>query len=129
MVGETGFEPATPHSRTKWQEGPTVTSASQTVETAEVPAAPTVQPSQPFAGSTSNVVTRLLPGPATPRPGTKSLLTVREVAARLGVSRATVYKLCTEGTLPHLRLSNVIRFDPDALEAYLAAAPAGLKGH
>jgi excisionase family DNA binding protein len=70
----------------------------------------------------------LLPGPAEPRPSTKSLLTVRDVAARLGVSRATVYKLCEEGALPHIRISNSIRVAPDALEAYLAAAPPDAKG-
>jgi excisionase family DNA binding protein len=50
------------------------------------------------------------------------LLTVRDVAARLGISKATVYKLCEDGTLPYIRVSNAIRVEPAALEAYLVAA-------
>jgi excisionase family DNA binding protein len=38
-------------------------------------------------------------------------LTVREVAARLRVSAATVYSLCAQGKLPHARVSNAIRID------------------
>jgi excisionase family DNA binding protein len=37
------------------------------------------------------------------------LLTVAEVAELLRLSRATVYKLCDSGELPHLRISNSIR--------------------
>jgi excisionase family DNA binding protein len=43
------------------------------------------------------------------------LLTVREVAARLRVSRATVYRLVQGGTLPTLRVSNSIRIPEAAL--------------
>jgi excisionase family DNA binding protein len=38
---------------------------------------------------------------------------VAEVARRLGVSRATVYKLVAEGRLAHVRIGNSIRFWPD----------------
>ncbi|WP_422724033.1 helix-turn-helix domain-containing protein [Hyalangium rubrum] len=47
------------------------------------------------------------------------LLTVEEIARCLGVSRATIYKLCSEGRLPHLRVSNAIRFRPSDLGALL----------
>jgi excisionase family DNA binding protein len=40
------------------------------------------------------------------------LLTVRQVAERLGVSAATVYKLCKSGKLRHVRILNVIRVPP-----------------
>ncbi|HET9552665.1 MAG TPA: helix-turn-helix domain-containing protein [Anaeromyxobacteraceae bacterium] len=43
------------------------------------------------------------------------LLTVREVAARLRVSRATVYRLVKRGTLPVVRVSNAIRVPTDAM--------------
>jgi excisionase family DNA binding protein len=43
------------------------------------------------------------------------LLTVREVAARLRVSRATVYRLVRAGALPVLRVSNAIRIPAAAL--------------
>jgi excisionase family DNA binding protein len=44
------------------------------------------------------------------------LLTVREVADRLRVSRATVYRLVQAGALPTLRVSNSIRVPNEALE-------------
>jgi excisionase family DNA binding protein len=43
------------------------------------------------------------------------LLTVREVAAKLRVSRATVYRLVQSGALPVLRVSNSIRIPAGAL--------------
>jgi len=43
------------------------------------------------------------------------LLTVREVADRLRVSRATVYRLVQAGALPVLRVSNSIRISATAL--------------
>ena len=55
-----------------------------------------------------------------------SLLTVKQVAARLGVSAATVYGLCERRELHHVRVANAIRVSPEALEAFLrtiAAAP------
>jgi len=53
--------------------------------------------------------------------GMNNLLSVREVAARLGVSTATIYKLCERGELPHVRISNAIRIDPAELEAFKTA--------
>jgi excisionase family DNA binding protein len=49
------------------------------------------------------------------------LLTVREVAVRLGVCTSTVYKLCAEGKLAHVRLANAIRIAREALGAYLVS--------
>jgi excisionase family DNA binding protein len=51
--------------------------------------------------------------------GKGHLLTVRAVAARLGVSTATVYKLVAQGDLPHARVSNAIRISPVDLDAYV----------
>jgi excisionase family DNA binding protein len=48
------------------------------------------------------------------------LLSVREIAARLGVSTATVYKLCDRGELPHVRVSNSIRIAPADLAEFIA---------
>jgi excisionase family DNA binding protein len=46
-------------------------------------------------------------------------LTVREVAARLRVSSATVYRLCAEAKLRHVRVSNALRITEAGLEGYL----------
>ena len=56
------------------------------------------------------------------RGGGDNLLTVREVAARLVVSRATVYKLVDRGELPHVRISNAIRIAPADLNAFIERA-------
>ena len=48
------------------------------------------------------------------------LLTVNEVAARLDVSAATVYKLCAVGDLAHVRVLNTIRVTPRDLDAFIA---------
>ena len=45
-------------------------------------------------------------------------LTVREVAARLKVSTAAVYKLCTARQLPYVRVLGAIRIAPEALTAF-----------
>jgi excisionase family DNA binding protein len=45
-------------------------------------------------------------------------LTVRQVAARLKVSTATVYKLCARAELAHVRVLGTIRIAPDALAAF-----------
>ena len=57
--------------------------------------------------------------------GKDHLLTARAVAARLGVSTATVYKLCTRGELAHVRVSNAIRIEPAELEAFIALRRRG----
>jgi excisionase family DNA binding protein len=53
---------------------------------------------------------------------TETLLTVVQVAQRLSVSTATVYKLCNEGLLAHVRVLNAVRISSTAL------ATLGAKG-
>ena len=55
------------------------------------------------------------------------LLTVREAARVLRVSRATVYKLCARGELGHVRVLNSIRILAGAV-ARLGEASAGRGG-
>jgi len=47
------------------------------------------------------------------------LLTVREVAAFLHVSTRTVYTLCDEGELAHIRVANAIRVQLAFVAAFL----------
>ncbi len=62
-------------------------------------------------------------GPAPPLQGQGGrLLSVRELAAALGVSTATVYRLCESGEFPHARISNAIRVRPKDLEVVLRRA-------
>src|SRR2546427_1485684 len=65
---------------------------------------------------TEDFATRLLP-----RGRVAQLLTVREVAAQLRVCTATVYRLCTEGQLRHVRVLHAIRVHPLDLAAFVRA--------
>ena len=53
-----------------------------------------------------------------------NLLTAGEVAARLRVSRATVYRWAADGTIPSVRIGDVVRFNATAIDA-LADADDG----
>jgi excisionase family DNA binding protein len=48
------------------------------------------------------------------------LLSVRRVAAILGICTATVYRMCEHGELAHFRVRNAIRVPVVALKTYLA---------
>ena|SRR5438874_977917 len=66
------------------------------------------RPSQLFAPFTEDSADRL-----------RTLLTVREVAALMRVSTATVYELCARGELRHARVLNAIRVAASDLRALL----------
>ena len=52
--------------------------------------------------------------------GRGQLLKVAEVAKKLGVCNATVYRLCESGALSHVRVVNSIRVRPKDLAEYVA---------
>lgn len=82
--------------------------------------------SQPDATAGQGFATRLLPGLRVHDGGRASrLLTVREVARRLSVAQATVYRLVATGALPHVRILGAIRVSPVDLTAYIAASRRG----
>ena len=72
-----------------------------------------VQRVQADAGLSKSFAAPVLPGADGER-----LLSVREVATRLGVSTATIYKLCERGELVHVRVLNAIRVRPADLSAF-----------
>lgn len=59
--------------------------------------------------------------PSTPTLG-QPLLTDREVAELLGVSRTTVRRLRYDGELPYVRIAGVVRMRPEDVARYVAAA-------
>ena len=63
---------------------------------------------------------RTTPAPFT---GRNDLLTAKQVAARLRVCTATVYKLCASGTLRHIRVLNAVRVAPAELERFITGKP------
>jgi excisionase family DNA binding protein len=75
-----------------------------------------LQAPPPAAGNYRSASSRLraLPG------SVERLLTVREVAERLGVCTATIYGLCERNELPHVRVSNAIRIRPADVEVFLS---------
>lgn len=50
------------------------------------------------------------------------VLTVQQVAAELGVSKMTVYRLTASGELPSVRIGRSIRVRVPDLDAYLSRA-------
>jgi excisionase family DNA binding protein len=53
--------------------------------------------------------------------GRDRLLRVAEVAEQLAIGAWAVYKLCEDGDLPHVRITNSIRVRPKDLEEFVAA--------
>jgi len=47
------------------------------------------------------------------------LISPEELAAALKVARITVYKWARRGVIDHLKLEGVVRFEPDAVRAFL----------
>ena len=54
-----------------------------------------------------------------------ALLRPEDVAARLAVSKVTVYRLARSGELACLRIGGQVRFRPEAFDDFLARAEAG----
>jgi excisionase family DNA binding protein len=51
-------------------------------------------------------------------------LTVAELAALLQVSERHIYHLVQIGAIPHFKVGNTVRFDPEALGKWLAESMA-----
>ena len=125
---DTGFEPVAFGSGGGHMGSPAVHSASQGAGFTRNRDHTPVQRSQPLAANTNPFAATFAatssPALAGVRGGADDLISVREVAKRLGVSTATVYRLCDSGALPHVRVSNAIRFAPEAIAAFAAPSPS-----
>lgn len=51
----------------------------------------------------------------------KHYLDIAALAERLRIKRSTIYAWAEQGSIPHLKLGRLIRFDPDEIEAWLRA--------
>jgi excisionase family DNA binding protein len=133
LVGETGFEPATPWSRT----------AAAPFSSCETAGHGIASPGNPEGRSACQATQSTTcddlrgkicrprvasDGAQAPELSSEPLLSIKEVAARLGVCRAVAYRLCERGELPHVRISNAIRVSPAALTEYLAVARQHVRG-
>ncbi len=78
-----------------------------------------VQSSQSKQVAFGFLATPLLPGNVTVGALPERMLTVREAARLLAVSTATIYKLCANGELAHVRVLNVIRIPSGAASTFL----------
>jgi len=123
VVGETGFEPATPWSRTAIEGfSPRETAIPGVASPGNPEDRSAFQDTQ--STSCDDLRSKICrPGVAIEKaPGLElPLLSIKEVAAQLGVCRAVAYRLCEDGELPHIRISNAIRVAPAAVAAYLAS--------
>src|SRR5690348_8721558 len=49
----------------------------------------------------------------------KHYLDIAALAERLWIKRSTLYAWAAQGTIPHLKLGRLLRFDPEEIEAWL----------
>lgn len=52
------------------------------------------------------------------------LLTVKDVSQQLQIKESTLYAWAKQGKIPCKRLNKLLRFEPDQIQAWLAACPS-----
>ncbi len=58
----------------------------------------------------------------------KQLYDVTYPVKRTGLTRQRIWDLCRQNAFPHVRLGRQIRFDADAVEAFIASGGQSLPG-
>ena len=130
LVGAAGFEPTTSCSQIRAPGVVDGSSRSQPPAIIQDRRRAIFQASHPSTGFSKNFATPVLPDgqdepclqkkSPSPRMDGNTLLTAKEVANRLRVCTATIYKLCASGALPHVRVLNAVRVDLEELNGFLA---------
>ena len=54
--------------------------------------------------------------------------TVKTLADKLAVKPLTIYRMVSEGKLPAVKIGRSIRFDPEAVDAFLDSVRVGPEG-
>ena len=97
-----------PRLRSPDEAHPRTSMASQPLGTTQDEVGSDSRRSQVFASFTEDSADRL-----------RTLLSVRDVAAYLAVSTKTIYALCAQGKLRHIRVLNAIRIAPSDVDAFV----------
>lgn len=63
----------------------------------------------------------MTPETATPTAGIPRLVDALAIARATGIPRWRLYELAKEGWIPHTRVGRTIRFDPEAVRAWIEA--------
>ena len=54
----------------------------------------------------------------------RALMSVKDVAAEMGVHKQTIYDLLYSGSMPHVRVGSALRIDPVLLARWVASHSA-----
>ncbi len=125
MAHPTGFEPVTFGFVGGSGGDPAGANPSQSIGNTHLTREGEVQGSQLSTGLFKNSATQVLPDLRLVDGGRDRLLSVRQVAERLGMSTATIYSLVEREELAHVRVSNAIRVRPVDLDAFIEARRRG----
>ena len=129
---DTGVEPATFSLGNIRETVPDRIKGSQAVGTIQIETRSVSSESPTLAPNSSQFVSPVCPPKTTlllnGAGSTKAvetverMLSVRDVAERLGVRPVTVYRLCAKGKLEHVRVLNAIRVGKDAIQVFLVGS-------
>jgi excisionase family DNA binding protein len=122
VAGATGFEPVAFGFGVEFEQFPADPRESLSVVSARESDPARSLPSLSILGDHGNFGAPVVHGNAAPRGVKLYLLTVREVASLLHVSRATVYSLCERGHLAYTRVGASIRIHHADVELLLRPA-------
>jgi excisionase family DNA binding protein len=130
MVGVAGFEPTTSCSQTAGSAVAGARSGSQGVGMIQERDRAGVQPSQALTANRRDFTSPVLPRQTGGRrlrstDSGDELLTIKEIAAQLKISTATVYKLVDSGALRHSRILNAVRVSRRDLHEYVDLRRSG----